>query len=432
MQSCYEHASWVQPGPALPDSIISSLVLDDRLYVLRGQGITASNLTISYWDGTSWHDTLDVRTQTWPTRLGVLDGQLCLYGGANKVNESLPITYEMRIWNGSSWTSLPHPRIANFTGFTQFKGDIYAIGDFYIDDRVYNLVRCRNGVWKGIAKVLKVTTQDPLHDGSGKLHCLLATKDVLYMGGDFLSINGAVLGNVLQWDGESLQKVGNGVEGSVRSMDTLNGDLYVCGGLLVNARLNVAVRFDGTTWKGDTSFSMEQYWAPAHIKAYRQHVYIWNEDGINPTPAWRWDGKRSEKISKIQGYVGSLLVYRDELFAVGELRQTCDLSLRTFARLHLTGSSSVEEEYSRKNSARCYPNPAGNMFTVEFTVRERGPVRVAISDMRGSRVATLADGTMEKGPQMLQFNTGALPDGRYVVTITQESGTETQALSIIH
>lgn len=429
---CYPHAYWIQAGPSLPDSVISSVVLDDRLYVLRGQTETSSDLTISYWDGTSWHDTLNVHTPMWPTRLGVLDGQFCLYGGAYPVVEGAPASYEMRSWNGASWQPLSHPRIASFTGFTQFKGDIYAIGDFYINDVIYQLVRCRGGVWEGIARARKGSTQDPFRTINGKIHCLLATEDVLYVGGDFLTINGQNGSNVLQWDGESLQKVGNGIEGNIRSMDTLNGDLYACGGLLVNDRINVAARFDGTTWKSDSSFLMEQYWTLAHIKNYRGHVYIWNELGQSNRPGWRWDGRKVEEISELQGYVNNLLIYRDELIALGPLRETCGRLLRTFARLHLDGASSVTGEYSAHNGTRCYPNPAEDIITVEFPVHQRGRVSVKVSDIRGAHVTVLADEDMEEGLRTLRFSTDAMPNGQYVIAITQGSARETHMISIIH
>jgi hypothetical protein len=62
----------------------------------------------------------------------------------------------------------------------------------------------------------------------------------------------------------------------------------------------------------------------------------------------------------------------------------------------------------------CYPNPVtGPTATVSFAVKEAGKVRLAVYDISGRRVATLAEGHYPAGEYSAEWNAD-VPTGVYV------------------
>jgi hypothetical protein len=72
---------------------------------------------------------------------------------------------------------------------------------------------------------------------------------------------------------------------------------------------------------------------------------------------------------------------------------------------------SVPQASTPANALEITPNP-GVRFDVRFSLGHKGMVLLAIYDLAGRRIATLADGTFEAGPHTLGWN-GRGPDGRY-------------------
>ncbi|MDP2361837.1 MAG: hypothetical protein Q8O14_13985 [bacterium] len=60
-----------------------------------------------------------------------------------------------------------------------------------------------------------------------------------------------------------------------------------------------------------------------------------------------------------------------------------------------------------------HPNPFNPVTTISFSLAETGPVRLLIHDLAGARVATLADGMLERGAHSFTFNGNDLGSGLY-------------------
>ncbi|HOP07527.1 MAG TPA: T9SS type A sorting domain-containing protein [candidate division Zixibacteria bacterium] len=74
-----------------------------------------------------------------------------------------------------------------------------------------------------------------------------------------------------------------------------------------------------------------------------------------------------------------------------------------------------------------YPNPFNPRTTIQFVLREGGPVNLTLYNLAGQRVATLIDGPMTIGRHEVEWD-GRLPDGReaasgiYLYRLTTETG----------
>ena len=69
-----------------------------------------------------------------------------------------------------------------------------------------------------------------------------------------------------------------------------------------------------------------------------------------------------------------------------------------------------------------YPNPFNPSTMIEFSIPERGFVKLSVLNILGQEVETLADGEMSAGTHRLQWNAGNKPSGIYFARLATESG----------
>jgi hypothetical protein len=153
----------------------------------------------------------------------------------------------------------------------------------------------------------------------------------LHAAGFFSEADGLPSKNISKWDGSSWSPVGSGVAyhdpnyGSIRHMETYNGELYVtgyfdtAGGLPIR---NIA-RWNGTGWStvGSTTFLS----VPGPLAVYNGSLYVAGYfPNINGSEAFvaKWDGNTLSAIGSAANFsltdVNALCVYNGELYAAGD------------------------------------------------------------------------------------------------------------------
>ncbi|WP_262899682.1 glycosyl hydrolase 53 family protein [Rhodocaloribacter litoris] len=75
-----------------------------------------------------------------------------------------------------------------------------------------------------------------------------------------------------------------------------------------------------------------------------------------------------------------------------------------------------------------YPNPFRRTTTLTYTLPQAGPVRLAVYDVLGRRVALLVDTRQAAGTYRTAFDATALPPGLYIARLTTPAGTLTRPL----
>lgn len=88
-------------------------------------------------------------------------------------------------------------------------------------------------------------------------------------------------------------------------------------------------------------------------------------------------------------------------------------------------ASSVAERVSSLRLS-CGPNPFTGSATVRFQVPDASPVRVTVHDPAGRQVAVLLQKDLTAGPQVLDWDTKALPAGIYWVAVQSNRGVESR------
>lgn len=76
------------------------------------------------------------------------------------------------------------------------------------------------------------------------------------------------------------------------------------------------------------------------------------------------------------------------------------------------------------------PNPAASGAEVSYSLREAGPVQVAVYDALGRRVAVLVDAHTEAGWHTAPLDTSALDSGAYLVRLSAGGEVRTRPLTV--
>jgi len=92
------------------------------------------------------------------------------------------------------------------------------------------------------------------------------------------------------------------------------------------------------------------------------------------------------------------------------------------------GLQATPEAFALK---RTYPNPASERATVEYALPERADVTIAVYDVLGRRVATLADGATEAGRHTAILDAGQMPSGTYFVRMRAEGFRQARQVTVV-
>lgn len=149
----------------------------------------------------------------------------------------------------------------------------------------------------------------------------------------------------------------------------------------------------------------------------------------------RGDGYGFESVSFVAGYgtTNAENRYSAQLRDLGFGRHTFRLK-----QIDLDGtfsySAAVEVETNLTNRfalTDAYPNPFNPTTNIRFSLRESGEINLAVYDIVGRRVKTLAAGTFAAGSHDVTFNAGNLPSGTYLYRLQTLSGPVTGTLVLL-
>jgi hypothetical protein len=118
-------------------------------------------------------------------------------------------------------------------------------------------------------------------------------------------------------------------------------------------------------------------------------------------------------------YAADSLVYRlrqVDLDGAFEYSPTVDVALAAPEKLALRGN---------------FPNPFTDQTTIRYELPQRGRVELAVYNVLGQRIATLAEGRKEAGRHEATFAARNLPSGVYVVRLSSEGTTRTQKMTVV-
>jgi len=118
--------------------------------------------------------------------------------------------------------------------------------------------------------------------------------------------------------------------------------------------------------------------------------------------------KRAELEQKLTAMMNRLGTMPPVLTLVGESQQQAPLQIRLLQN---------------------YPNPFNGETTIRFQLEQAGHVRLGVFNLRGQKVASLADGKFQAGEHLLSFNADYLSSGSYFARL--EAGAFTKTVMLV-
>ena len=92
------------------------------------------------------------------------------------------------------------------------------------------------------------------------------------------------------------------------------------------------------------------------------------------------------------------------------------------AQIGLVKNSGVNEQAVIANSkASVFPNPITDIFSIDFDLKQRSNISIAVYDIRGRMIELFYKGLTEGGDQRFAFNKKALKPGTYMLLIQRDN-----------
>lgn len=120
-----------------------------------------------------------------------------------------------------------------------------------------------------------------------------------------------------------------------------------------------------------------------------------------------------------------------------EANDTSDIpfySSGCYATSHLFTFSSVDVPTVNQvvNSITVHPNPANDIVTIGFSLKNNQQIAISITDIQGREVLSAAKRDMAAGEQKLSFNTASLPTGMYIIKLMCDGQLSQMKLTVTH
>ena len=210
---------------------------------------------------------------------------------------------------------------------------------------------------------------------------------------------------------------------------THDGGFVICGAIVEDQNTNgIAIKVNST---GDTVWSrtIPMLWGSLNdVKQTSDLGFIFVGDSyrgielvkIDYTGIVEWstfiDGDRAYCI-EIANDGGYVLLGRTSSLGSGEMNifliktdQYGRVEIPTV--MHNYRNSNVDEEL-----LKIYPNPMNNHAIIQFNIKSRNQVKVNLYSIIGQKIKTLYEGVKNNGDHFLEFNSGGLSSGIYIIEL---------------
>ncbi len=280
---------------------------------------------------------------------------------------------------------------------------------------------------------------------TGAVRCLVADgSGGFYVGGDLVTAGGLPVGRLAHWDGSRWSALAAGVDGPVRALLAGESGFLLAGGDFDNAGETPAshvARWDGAAW---TDFAPGLNAAVSALALGSGGDVFAGGDfttagGAAVSHLARWDGATWKSLgSGTDNGVLALAIAGDDLCVGGAFARTGGVPAARFGIWHLptAAAAPIAAGSARARLEAPFPNPFNPRATLRYEIAERGPVRLAVYNLRGEHVVTLAEGEHAAGLHVVEW-TGrdargrSCPSGIYFAHLLSAEGAATRRLTLL-
>jgi len=366
----------------------------------RDQYIGVNVAGIGSWDGAQW-STLDRGLFASTRWFGTYQGDLVATGwGVQALTSVSTVVKNVVRWDGSSWSGFGTPPFDFGYAIQEFHGDLY-VGH---EDQSDGIRRWNGSTWTTLGSGLYSA-----YFGYGAAYGLAPFGDSLAVGGAFDTAGGLPVANVAFWDGAAWHTAGAGFDDWVAALAVWNGQL-IAGGPFTHSGAQAVqgcAVWDGAAWQpfGTNAVEIEKLLSVDGM-LFAAGDFRLPDNSVVETVA-RWDGSdwhilgsgtNTYAIAVHDGYLynaGSGLIHGHVSHGLSRIP------------LYATLDAPLPKSPGLELALSLWPNPTRGAARCRFTLPKPGNARVAIFDVTGRTVATLADGPFAAGPHDVRWDAHA-------------------------
>jgi|GEM_PF-3213888 len=330
--------------PQFFNGVTSMAVYKGKLYVGGTFTIPDQFNFLASYDGTQWDSictNADYRSTSAAVRaLWVYKNKLYVGGDFAQVDGLQLNASNIATWDGTTWAALGTGLTGNSSAcyaMTVWEDKLVIGGRFTAADGV----ACdKVALWNG--SVFSSTNTGANVVSSGRLNCLFSYEGKLYTGGDYSSIGGNLLSGLTEYNGLGWGTNVSSFLGFNRfALEQFNGYLWVGGNI--------------------TDFGEDL-----------QHIYLWDAAAND-----YWEV--SDEYRGFDSPVLCMTQFKDELYIGGEftvlegMNSFPNKNLNYICKVHTVCVDPIPVGVNHPenvSSFKLYPNPAGNMLTIENAANE--------------------------------------------------------------
>ena len=431
-QHCTGNEAWVPVGEGLSSPALASAELNGLLYVVQlGPSNGADPIyTLSAWDGKEWTRVSTFRMYTINNmelgyfKLIPYNGDLYITGPITNINE-IPGTTNIARWNGTSWNSVGGgvsgsiEAVAVYNGELYVGGDIDAAGTIGVDA----IARYNGTLWRRVGEI-----------AAGGVLDLAVYNGRLFAVGGLLTTKSDTIYQVAVWDGLSWTPEALNLRyNSAGRLTVYRDKLYIVGILIMGDRTAKMAEYEGSRWKViDVPRDVPSLAIDA-VGLDQLYLYRTSYGDLSPSEIWTWDGSMWTHISEFADTTPlyRILQYKEKIYAVGTITESCDIKLNYFARLCRSQECGLLSGVDHENpgeaatSVFIYPNPTGEKVRIAVDMN-RGAMIMLVTSLGVEAGRWESDGS---GTTTLDVST--LPAGVYMLRAETRHGVVVDRLSIL-
>lgn len=375
---------------------------------------------IAAWNGSTWSP-LGSGLNHEPVGLISFNGELYA-GGFFDSAGGVPVNYVAK-WNGSQWQNVGRGFNSVVNTFCEFNGRLIAGGWFTSSDTA---ILSAVAMWDGENWIKMGTGMN------GTVYTFAVFRGELYAGGCFNYANGLPAGGIAKWDGNKWNPVGTGVTGGDKTIYTLavyNNELYAGGSFIKMGDdfcYNIA-KYDGSFWRPLGSGADGAYCNVS--RGYINTLKVCNNELYAGGHFSQINNVAANKLARFNGInwcsveygvdlrPKALEVFENELIVNGEFYSASGVECNNIVKYspikNLTGIQNNTAPGTFKLEQN-YPNPFNPVTKIGFRIAETGFVSLKIYDVTGRQVAVLADREMNPGRYDFEFDGNSFASGIYI------------------
>ncbi|MEX0966313.1 MAG: T9SS type A sorting domain-containing protein [Bacteroidia bacterium] len=364
--------SWTTEGAKVEGEIevfLSTMVGGKEMLYVAGEfdkveGMEGMN-NIAAFDGNNWMklgDGLNGRVSAMTIYTNTL-----YVGGEFTLADGEPAAYVAR-WTGSKWEAVGNGFNAPVRTLAVHDNTLYAGGSFTASGTVSNLYLSRLGFGNWISLPEQV---------NGPVNALISTSEGdLVVAGEFTMAGTTAAKHIALYSSHTWQAMDGGIEGPVNALAEYDGKIYAGGELKDEHQADIEgfASWDGDNWEtehtrqsisgqrinrflqhGDHLYIIGDFNFFPGIGNYGQNIIEYNKAGYG------------EGMASMKGSLNTGIVFRDALYFGGALDSLLsDEWMAPGGLFYQALPSSVAEPAQVQSASGPYPNPAHDIFYIDF------------------------------------------------------------------